>query len=1212
MLTTLIDTIKKHKKLTGQTDGRHIRLTGCHGSSKAYAAARLFNHRENKAGVLAVFPSHKDAVRFMDDMRFFMPDRHNDILYFPGYHIKAYKSLSYHGRTAASRMEVLYRVSEKSRTLFVITTLETLLQRIIPSGVLTRSGELVMAGEEIDRDLLVAKLNSGGYTRTSLVEEPGDYAVRGGVMDVFSPNYGEPVRIELFGDFVESLRHFSPVTQRSLGDLGEAVIIPTNEVVVEKGEIPSIITRLRKAGSDSGLDGVKINGYVERIREEGRFPGMESMLSIVYPELDTLMDYFPGDTLLIMDRPDQLKRAAEEFFEHALENYDNTKREQRLCVEAASIYMKWDQILEKTTGWPGISFMDIPFLEPRVPGGYSSPEPGGEESSSLFYDTFKDGHEMPSTLPVGEQSSSLFHADLKDNSALSLEMKNHGLEPLARWFTQKRDSGMAAVAVCSSTAQAGRLNSLLQPYGIEPVPWTGLNPPGRSVPGIYYIVGNISSGFEDMEGGLALVTDQEIFGAAKRPSMRRARQAGMAKNRFMAPEELKEGDIVVHMEHGLGRYDGLCTITIDGMSGDFILITYRDDDRLYLPVDRMEMVEKYVGVEGYTPLLDKIGGKTWTRAKAKAKKEVEKMAGELLKLYAERKVVKGHAFSSGDTLYDDFQASFPYEETPDQLRAIEDVLSDMEDETPMDRLVCGDVGYGKTEVALRGAFKSVNDGRQVAVVVPTTILAEQHLHTFRERFKKWPVSIEALSRFRSRGEQARILKAMARGTVDIVIGTHRLLQKDVEFKALGLLVIDEEQRFGVKHKETLKKKRSNVDVLALTATPIPRTLHLSLTGMRDISVIATPPGDRRAIISYISRYDDAIAVDAVKNELARGGQIFFIHNDIATINEVASRMQRLIPKLRLAVAHGRLPESSLEKVMLKFINREIDMLVCTTIVESGLDIPAANTMIINRADRFGLSQIYQLRGRIGRGDEQAYAYLFVPDENRLPGDARKRLAALMEHRDLGSGFQIAMKDLQIRGSGSALGASQSGHIAAVGYDMFLKLLDEAVSAIKGKPVIEPLEPEINVTMSAHIPEDYVQSIEQRLTIYRRLSQMTEVAEITAMQGELVDRFGKLPEAAANMLLKIMLRVLGIRAGVKKMDITPSTILLVFSELHQKRPLRITGDMDQVMGRVINGWPVEYTAENALKITLWPRNKKISRALLEARKILKEISIITNG
>jgi transcription-repair coupling factor (superfamily II helicase) len=644
---------------------------------------------------------------------------------------------------------------------------------------------------------------------------------------------------------------------------------------------------------------------------------------------------------------------------------------------------------------------------------------------------------------------------------------------------------------------------------------------------------------------------------------------------------------------------------LQSVTNDYMLIEYKDQDKLYLPVDRMEMVEKYIGVDGYSPILDKIGGKTWQKSRAKAKKEVEKMAGELLKLYAERRVARGFAFSRPDHFFNEFEATFPYEETPDQLKAIDDVLDDMASETPMDRLVCGDVGYGKTEVAIRAAFKAVTDGKQVAIVVPTTILAEQHVHTFRDRFTNYPITVESLSRFRTKGEQGRIVKRLEEGELDVVIGTHRLLQKDIAFKALGLLVIDEEQRFGVKHKEALKRRRSSVDVLALTATPIPRTLHMSLTGMRDISIISTPPVDRQPIVSYISEYEDSIAAGAIQKELDRGGQIFFIHNNIKTIFKTAENLKKLVPDVRIGVAHGRLTEATLEKVMVQFINREIDMLVSTTIVESGLDIPSANTMIINRADMFGLSQIYQLRGRIGRGEEQAYAYLFVPEEHRLTRDAQKRLAALMEHRDLGSGFQIAMKDLQIRGAGSALGGSQSGHVAAVGYEMFLTLLDEAVADLKGQPLTDPLEPEINVILSTFISDEYVKSIEQRLTIYRRLSQMTTVKEVATMQQELVDRFGKLPEEAGNMLLKIMLRVLCVKAGIKKLDLTTTSLTLVSSAIHQRHPHALAGGVSTL------AFDHEFTAENTLRFSVGGKFKPITRALGEAKKILQTIAPLVN-
>ncbi len=758
---------------------------------------------------------------------------------------------------------------------------------------------------------------------------------------------------------------------------------------------------------------------------------------------------------------------------------------------------------------------------------------------------------------------------------------------------------MAVLFVVSQEVQARRLVSLLQPYGVEPVYCRHFSIETRLSPGVYYTSGNIAHGFVCPDRHLAVVTEKDIFQLGK--VTRRSGRRHEIKNRFITPEELKNNDIIVHAQHGIGRYEGLVTLTIDNMAQDFILLVYQDDDKLYLPVDRMEMIGKYIGVEGYTPVLDKIGSKSWINSKKKAREEVEKLAADLLELYARRRANKGFSFSPPDTFFNEFEAAFPYTETRDQLKAIDHVLEDMASPRPMDRLICGDVGYGKTEVALRAAFKAVCDGQQVAVVVPTTILAEQHASTFKERLAGYPVTVECLSRFRTRKEQDRIIKRITGGQADIVIGTHRLLQKDIHFRSLGLLIIDEEQRFGVQHKERLKKKRSTVDVLALTATPIPRTLHMSLTGMRDISVISTPPEDRQAIVSYISTYDDAIVADAVRKEMARSGQVFFVHNHIKSISGMSRHLKKLVPEARIEIAHGRLAENELEKVMLDFIGRKIDVLVCTTIIESGLDIPAANTMIINRAERFGLAQIYQLRGRIGRGDHQAYAYLFVSDEAVLTKDAKKRLAALMEYRDLGSGFQIAMKDLQIRGAGSALGVSQSGHIAAVGYDMFLKLLDHAVKDMKGESVEEPLDPEINVAMSCFLGQDYIESVEQRLTIYRRLSQVSQISQISDMQKELEDRFGPLPKEAQNMLLKIMLRVCAINAGVKRLDVTTNSATISFSSDSKNQVVHHLDSLSKLK--------VDYKAvtRDTIKINLGSKRGKITRTLLDIRRILKHLA-----
>lgn len=1157
MTGSIIHTINKHHN--------SIITLGGDGSHKAYLAARLFGSQT--APLVVILPDQKQALGFIEDLSFYMSQEKEKILYFPGYNIHPFKSLSYHRETSIQRISALSKILEAGfKKYLLVTYIDTLLQQLIPKESINDFLELVIVNEELDRDQLIFKLEAGGYSRVSLVEDPGEYSVRGGLLDLFSPGEKNPIRIEFFGDMVESVRYFSPFTQRGIKALNETVILPATEAIITKEELPHILARLRAAGSLAGLSADHTRKYVTETRELGRFPGIESMLSIVYERLDSLFDYLPEQAVFLLDSPEILADKAMEFENQALHNYKAVTAENRLCVKPASIYLNWNQVNGLIDQHRRIAFKQI-------------------------------------LLETDKAESAILSFDYGDNLELSASLKRQGvdenpLKPLVEWFEKHLSNHLVVFCVMSQEVQAKRLTSLLAPYGIAPIPCDCFEQLKKLSSGVYYIIADLSSGFVLPEKNLAIVTENEIFG--KKRIRRQKSQHRDLKTQFIAPEELKNGDIVVHMEHGVGRYEGLCNLSIAGISQDFILIEYQDDDKLYLPVDRIEMIGKYIGVDGYNPILDKIGSKNWMNSKAKAKAEVEKLAADLLDLYASRKVNSGFAFSLPDNYYNDFEASFPYEETRDQLKAIDDVHLDMESDIPMDRLVCGDVGYGKTEVAIRAAFKAVNDGKQVAVVVPTTILAEQHLITFRDRFKNYPVEIECLSRFRSRKEQLQILKKMDAGVVDIVIGTHRLLQKDVAFKSLGLLVLDEEQRFGVKHKEILKKKRSTVDVLALTATPIPRTLHLSLMGMRDISVITTPPADRQPIISYISKYEDSIIKDAVEKELSRNGQVFFIHNNIKSIFKIADEIQKLVPHAKVGVAHGRLSETELEKVMFQFVNREINVLVCTTIVESGLDIPSANTMIINKAERFGLAQIYQLRGRIGRGDNQAYAYLFISDEAKLSKDAQKRLSALMEYKDLGSGFQIAMKDLQIRGAGTALGASQSGHIAAVGYDMFLKLLDQAVHDLKGEDSIDPLDPEINASMSSGFPDHYIESVEQRLTLYRRLSRLTKVAEISDMKKELLDRYGKLPKEAENMLLKIMLRIFSIQAGVKRLDITPNSMTLTFSMAHLTKPLEA---IDTILEKMV---AYKYVKKETIQIELVQKRNNISQALLEAKQILKAI------
>ncbi|MBU1698388.1 MAG: DEAD/DEAH box helicase, partial [Proteobacteria bacterium] len=729
------------------------------GSHKAYLTSKWYS--SSKVSILVILKDTKKAIEFLDELNFFLPDKKGKIVFFPGYHILPFKSLAYHKETSTNRLAALSKIMNSgSEPLIIVTVVDTILQKLIPKKNLNDFAELVIANEEIDRDALVLKLESGGYNKTSLVEDPGEYSVRGGILDIFSPGEKYPVRIEFFGDLVESIRYFSVFTQRGVKEIYETIIIPATEAILTRENLPYILARLRQAGTLARLEASKIRAYVNETREFGRFPGVESMLSIVYEELDTFFDYIPKNTLLVMDSPDDLESRAMDFENKALINYKATAAESRLCVEPDSIYLKWDKIKSLTQSKKHISFKQFDMAV------------NSSGSSSAKIET---------TLPF----------DYQDNTDLSSSLKREGtqdnpLKPLVDWFNDHIENKRKVLCVLSQDSQAKRLRSLLQPYGIEPIPSKSFTAAIGQTPGIYYLFGEVSSGFVLKEEGLALVTENEIFGKKRirrQTSARRDLKTEFARDlKVIAPEELKNGDIVVHIEHGVGQFEGLCSLKVRGISQDFILIQYLDNDKLYLPVDRIEMIGKYIGVDGYTPVLDKIGSKAWIKSKAKAKEEVEKMAADLLNLYAQRKVNKGFSFSRPDNYYNDFEAAFPYDETRDQLKAIDDVHLDMESSIPMDRLVCGDVGYGKTEVAIRAAFKAVNDAKQVAIVVPTTILAEQHLATFRERFAQYPVNIECLSRFRTRKEQIRILKAISSGLVDIVIGTHRLLSKDVDFK----------------------------------------------------------------------------------------------------------------------------------------------------------------------------------------------------------------------------------------------------------------------------------------------------------------------------------------------------------------------------------------------------------------------------------------------
>lgn len=1143
-------------------EGR-VNCTGMSGAEQAYLLYRL-NAALNRP-LFVVCAKAKEAELLSADIRFFSGNKDVPVIAFPPYDILPFQPVSYHSQTACKRIETLYRMLTDARPPIVITTVSALLQRVIPCEVLYQYAEYVLAGEEMDREALIHKLIQGGYQESVLVEDPGDFAVRGGLIDIYPPLNADPIRIEFFGDMVESIRAFSAADQRSLKPMSEVTLLPAAETVLDPSEIDKIAERVRKQGDALVMPGLRVEEIIDRLKNLDQFPGIGGLISLIHPLLDTLFDYMPKETLPVVIDPGAMENKAFEQEETVTKSYLSARNDGKLCVEPEALYLAWSEV-----------------------------------DASLS----QGAHLVFRMFPVAESGAVTCNLTVDRNDLVTQQLKKRGqpedlLRPLVDWMNRARENGLVTYLLCRTVKQAERVEDLLVPYEIKLRHLEAFPADGDADKAPSICLGELSSGFIWPQEGLAIITEDEVFGSKHRLSRVAKKEK---KTRWIAFEDLKTGDLVVHTEHGIGRYKGLTKLEVADISNDFMVIEYRDQDKLYVPVDRMNCVQKYVGVDGIAAGLDKMGGKSWERVKERVKKSVRKMAGELLKLYAARRVQKGHAFSPSGRSFEEFEAAFEYAETPDQSRAIEDVIADMESPVPMDRLVCGDVGYGKTEIALRAAFKVVWDNKQVAFLVPTTILAEQHFKTFKERFEPYPVEIETLSRFRSASQQRAVVRKLKEGKVDIVIGTHRLLQKDIAFKDLGLVIVDEEQRFGVAHKERLKKLRRLVDVLALTATPIPRTLHMSLMGIRDLSIIATPPEYRYAIKTYISPLDDTVVAEAIHSELQRGGQIFFVHNNIRTIWGMARHLERLVPGLRVGVAHGRLGDEELETVMLQFLHREIDLLVCTTIIESGIDFPSANTILINRADKFGLAQIYQLRGRVGRADEQAYAYLFIPHEGALTRDAQKRLKVLMEHSDLGAGFEIAMSDLQIRGGGTILGPTQSGHIASVGYEMYLDLMERTMRELKGEPAEPEVEPEIKVNWSAYIPEDYVSGIDQRLVSYKRLARMTDTSEVEVFHEELRDRFGPLPEPAKALLDKIMLKVICKKIGIQRLDLADQGLVLSFSQDCPLNPEKITGLMQRDPNRF------RLTPDGVLKVSMPSGPSGQSADPLEAtKKILQDLA-----
>ncbi len=1055
-----------------------------------------------------------------------------DVLVFAASESSPYVDVSPDRRAAMSRMATLFHLAHDRPWSVLVVSAGALARKVVPRKELARRADRIIAEQEIDREALVRGLSESGYLRVPVVEDPGSFAVRGALVDVWPPSCDAPVRVELYGDLVLSIKPFDALdqtTKKDAPELAQVWLPPAREAILDGRTTARARERVTQLAEMIDWPTTKTRALVEDVVAGRAFFGADAFLPAYYEELEPLLSYVPRGAVVLLDDPPAVTRAVREELARAEEDARHKAAAGPAFLPAA-FYGGEEQVAQELA-----SRAVVALHRTAIAGGSG---PGLE--------AFESAHE-----PLDLASRDLDDLTRAVRDARSSKGKTAALAPLVRRIAHWRDHGLRVFLTARAQTQAERLAMLLAHQGVackarlEPFDPAWLD---QAADEVRVVVGPLVRGVVLPADGLVLVTEEEIFGARAHRRRERAR-AGEAARPFLEDlRSLAVGDYVVHVEHGIGRYHGLVHKQLPGdrpgsggraagLTVDLIVVEYAGGDKLYLPVWRLNQLEKFAGGENAQPKLDRLGGGTFARTKARVAREVRKMADELLRLYAERQATPGDAIASADDDYRAFEATFPFDETADQARAIDEVNKDLESPRPMDRLVCGDVGFGKTEVALRAAFRVAMSGKQVALLCPTTVLAQQHFRTFEARMAGYPMTIRALSRFQSKKEQEETVLGLKDGTVDVVVGTHRLLSKDVHFKHLGLLVVDEEQRFGVGHKERIKQLRAQVDVLTLTATPIPRTLQMAVSGLRDLSLITTPPLDRRAVRTIVTRWDEQVVREAVGRELARGGQCFYVYNRIDKLYEKAQRLQELVPSARIAVAHGQMSEAALEETMLDFVDGRYDVLVSTAIVESGLDIPRANTMIIDRADLFGLAQLYQLRGRVGRSKERAYCYLVVPPPNAMSDEARARIEALERHTELGSGFQIASLDLELRGAGDLLGAEQSGNVASVGLDMFCRMLEDAVHEMRGEEVAHDVDPELSFDVEALLPDDYVGDIGVRLSLYKRLASAVDEAHVGEIAAEMEDRFGPPPDDARR-LVKLMaiktelrrLRALGCEAN----------------------------------------------------------------------------------
>ncbi|HLS91251.1 MAG TPA: transcription-repair coupling factor [Limnochordia bacterium] len=1099
-ISALLETFREapdYKRLVEATAGSQPLITGLSGSQKSLYVAALADDppggRHFPAIVLTA--TQYQAERWHQDLATLLSDER--VLLFPNPETHPHEEVLPDIKVQKERLAALLSLAA-GEPVVVVAPVQAVATKLMPPEVFARYRLEIRVGQRLDLAQVVQSLQEMGYERVSKVETPGEFSVRGGILDVFPVTVEEPFRVDLFDDEVDSIRRFEPASQRSKEEVDFLLLGPAREFLFEKERVEEAVeamtdaatrqaARLERQGNQEAAAALldRVAAHVEKIREGIYFEGIEQYKPYFYPRLATLIDYVVKGSV-VYDDPVRLKEHYSAWMKDVSESQALLLEKGRILPSQAKIYAEWAELAE---GAPREKVF-LSTLDKRVPG-----------------------LQPDRVVHVQARSPEPFHG------------KMDRLASTARKWRQER---FRVCLVLSTPERGERVVEAFRDEGLDAIYVPHLN--GELKAGnVVVTTGALETGAEFPDSKLVVLTDHEVFGRAKRRrvSTRRAEAAA----RITDFSDLRVGDYVVHTNHGIGKYLGIETLEIGGVHKDYLVVQYAGEDKLYVPTDQVDLLQRYIGVDSHPPKLNKLGGGEWARVKKRVKESVHEMAEGLLRLYATRETIEGHAFAPDTVWQAQFEDAFPYEETPDQLRAIEEVKRDMERPRPMDRLLCGDVGYGKTEVAIRAAFKAVMDGKQVAVLVPTTILAQQHGRTFEERFEGYPVKIRVLSRFQSQAEQTEILKGLAAGTVDIVIGTHRLLSKDVVFKDLGLVIVDEEQRFGVAQKERLKELRHNVDVLTLTATPIPRTLHMSMIGVRDMSIIETPPEDRFPIRTYVVEYDEDLVREAIMRELGRQGQVYFVYNQVQTIDRMASRLMEIVPEARIAIAHGQMDEDELERVMLDFLHGEYDVLLCSTIIETGMDISNVNTLIVYDADRLGLAQLYQLRGRVGRSNRVAYAYFTYRRDKVLGEDAEKRLQAIKEFTELGSGFKIAMRDLEIRGAGNLLGPEQHGFIASVGFELYCRLLDESIRELKGEVMARPPDPVIDLNINAYISEQYIEDSQQKVEIYKKVAATGALEEVADLEEELVDRFGDPPESVRNLLAVARIKILARQAGV---------------------------------------------------------------------------------